>query len=176
MRAALSFLVLMGAFALVANAADDKKAAKKESPADAGLERFKQLAGDWVGKAGEGKDAHPVHVSYKVTSGGSTVLETITPSAEHEMVTAIHKDGDDLVLTHYCSLGNQPHMKAERSGDDKKIAFKFAGGANIKPDKDMHMHEATFTFVDKNTLKAEWTLYKDGKAATTVAFDLKRKK
>jgi hypothetical protein len=40
----------------------------------------------------------------------------------------------------------------------------------------MHMHEATFTFVDMDTLKAEWTLYNDGKVATTVAFDLKRKK
>ncbi len=155
-----------------------KEKPRKGGPADAGLERFKQLAGDWVGtiSGGEGKEKQEVRVNYKVTSAGSAVVETITPGSEHEMVTLIHKDGDDLVLTHYCALGNQPRMKAERGGDDKKIAFKFAGATNLKSDKDPHMHEAVFTFVDKDTLKAEWTHYHDGKAAGTAAFELKRKK
>ena len=38
------------------------------------------------------------------------------------------------------------------------------------------MHEVTYTFVDKDTLKAEWTHYNDGKAAGTVVFELKRTK
>ena len=53
-------------------------------------------------KLGEGKDAHEATVTYKVTSGGSAVVETIGPGTEHEMVTVIHPDGDDLMLTHYC--------------------------------------------------------------------------
>jgi hypothetical protein len=177
MRAALSVLVLLAATAVTASA-DEKEKPRKGSPADAGLERFKQLAGDWVGtiSGGEAKEKQEVRVSYRVTSAGSAVVETITPGSEHEMVTLIHKDGDDLVLTHYCALGNQPRMKAERGGDDKKIAFKFAGATNLKSDKDPHMHEAVFTFVDKDTVKAEWTHYHDGKAAGTAMFELKRKK
>ncbi len=103
-------------------------------------------------------------------------METIGPGTDHEMVTVIHPDGQDLMLTHYCALGNQPKMKAKTRGDDKKVAFEFVGATNMKSDKDMHMHSVTFTFVDKDNLKAEWTHYMDGKEAGTVAFDMKRKK
>jgi hypothetical protein len=176
-KAAVPFLVLLSAFALVANAADEKKEKPKESAADARFERFKQLAGDWVGPnpmpEAKGKD---MHVTYKVSSGGSAVVETIMPGTDHEMVTVITKDGDDLVLTHYCMLGNQPHMKAPGKGDTDKVAFKFVSAGNMKSDKEMHMHDATFTFVDKDTLKTEWSHWMEGKEAGKATFELKRKK
>jgi hypothetical protein len=174
-RAVLPFLALLSALAVTAYAADEKKEPLKPKPTiHAGLDQFKQLAGDWVGKdPHEGKD---MLVNYKVTSNGSAVVETIGPGTDHEMVTVIHPDGQDLMLTHYCALGNQPKMKAKTRGDDKKVAFEFIGATNMKSDKDMHMHSVTFTFVDKDNLRAEWTHYMDGKEAGTVAFDMKRKK
>jgi hypothetical protein len=141
-----------------------------------GFEQFKALAGDWAGKAKmDGKEIDAT-VTYKVTSGGSAVVETLGPGTAHEMVSVIHPDGDHLVLTHYCAIGNQPSMKAIESPDSKKIEFKFDHATNMKSDKDMHMHDVTFTFVDKDTLKAEWTHYTDGKPAGTAVFDFKRKK
>jgi hypothetical protein len=91
------------------------------------------------------------------------------------MVSVIHPDGNDVVLTHYCMLGNQPQMKASGSPDGNKVEFKFVRVTNAKSDKAMHMHDATFTFVDDNTLRTAWTLYNDGKAQKTEVFDLKRK-
>ena len=38
------------------------------------------------------------------------------------------------------------------------------------------MHNVTYTFVDKDTLKSVWTHYQDGKAAGDVVIELKRKK
>lgn len=92
------------------------------------------------------------------------------------MITMIHPDGDNLLLTHYCMLGNQPQMKASNKPDGNKVAFKFIRATNMKSDKEMHMHDATYTFVDKDTLKTEWTNYNDGKLDKTVVFELKRKK
>jgi hypothetical protein len=92
------------------------------------------------------------------------------------MVTVIHPDGDALLLTHYCMLGNQPHMKATPKAGDNKVAFEFIKATNLKSDKDMYMRSATFTFVDKDTLKTEWTHYKDGKESGKAVFELKRKK
>ena len=92
------------------------------------------------------------------------------------MVTVIHADGDALLLTHYCMLGNQPHMKAMPKAGDKTVAFEFVKATNLKSDKDMYMRSATFTFVDKDTLKTEWTHYKDGKESGKAVFELKRKK
>jgi len=176
-RVAASLLVLLSALAVAAQAGGDKKEPPKGSDKHAGLEKFKQLAGEWVGKEVEGgKAEQDIHVKYKVTAGGSAVVETLFPDTEQEMVTVIHQDGDDLVLTHYCMLGNQPHMKAEGKGDGKKIAFKFTGASNLKSEKAMHMHDAAYTFVDQDTVKTEWTHYKDGKEAGKVVFELKRKK
>ena len=79
-------------------------------------------------------------------------------------------------MTHYCMLGNQPRMRADAKADGNQIAFKFVGATNMKSDKDMHMHDVTYTFVDKDTLKAEWTHYMDGKKGGSVTFVLKRKK
>jgi hypothetical protein len=169
LRVALPFFI----FAIASSGtaiADDKKEAGKQSA----FEHFKQLAGEWVGKGGP--DGREMRVTYKVTSGGSAVIETITPGSDHEMVTMIHPDGDDLILTHYCMLGNQPQMKASGNADGNKVAFKFVKATNLKSDKDMYMHDATFTFVDKDTLKAEWTHFQDGKAAGNMVIELKRKK
>jgi hypothetical protein len=173
-RAALPVLILL-ALAAAPLAGQDQKPQGKDAGKHAGFEQFKQLAGEWVGK-GPDKDGPDVHVQYKVTAGGSTVVETVFPGTEHEMVTVIHPDGDDLLLTHYCHLGNQPQMKAAGKGGGNKIEFKFVRATNLKSDKDKHMHDVTFTFVDKDTLRSEWTLFKDGKAASQVAFEFKRKR
>jgi hypothetical protein len=173
-RAPLPFLVLL-AWVSGPIAGQDTKPAGKAADKHARLDLFKQLAGEWVGKE-QGKDGHEVRVRYAVTAGGSAVVETLFPGTEHEMVTVIHRDGDDLLLTHYCHLGNQPQMKATLNGDGKKIEFKFVRATNLKSDKDKHMHNATYTFVDKDTLKSEWTLFDEGKASGHVVFELKRSK
>jgi hypothetical protein len=170
-----SFLlvVVVAALGLAGLTADDRPEPKKEAK-HPGLEQFKQLAGEWAGKeVGKGME---VHVKYKVTAGGSAVVETLFPDTDHEMVTVITRDGDDLILTHYCMLGNQPQMKATGKGDGKEIPFKFVKAGNLKSEKEPHMHDTTYTFVDKDTLKTEWTHYQDGKPGGKVVFELKRKK
>jgi len=88
---------------LPAAQAQTEKKAHRESPA---LERFAGLAGEWVGKGMHGDMGHETRVVYKVSSAGSVVVETIDPGTDHEMITVIHPDGDSLLLTHYCMLGN----------------------------------------------------------------------
>jgi hypothetical protein len=165
-------MLVLAAFAVAVRAED-----KKPSPAGDRFEQFKQLAGEWVGTAtGHGPDQKDVHVQFKVTAGGSAVVETEFPGTDKEMVTVITPDGADLALTHYCMLGNQPHMKADGKGAADKVAFKFVGVGNANPDKDMFMHDVTYTFVDKDTLKAEWTHCHEGKVGGAVVIELKRKK
>jgi hypothetical protein len=171
-RAMISTLVF-AAFVATLLIADDKPHAANAGSNPA-FDQFKLLAGDWVGKE-KGKEGHEVHIQYKVTSGGTAVVETIMPGSDHEMVSVIHPDGKNLIFTHYCMLGNQPQMRAAGAGDGKKVEFKFVKATNMKSEKDMHMHEVSFTFVDKDTLKTEWTNFTDGKAAGQVVFELKRK-
>jgi len=87
-----------------------------------------------------------------------------------------HQDGKDLVLTHYCMLHNQPRMRAKLNGESNKLEFKFEGCTNLKSEKAPHMHDLTIEFVDKDHIKATWSLYKDGKLDMKTMLDLKRLK
>lgn len=160
------------AWSAVAGAQDKTEKAKSEN---APFDKFAQLAGEWVGKGIHGDSNEELHVVYKVTSGGSAVVETISPGTDHEMITVIHEDGDNLLLTHYCMLGNQPHLKAVPKKGENAIPFEFVSATNLKSDKDPHMRTVTYTFVDKDTLKSEWTHFNDGKEAGKAVLELKRK-
>ena len=152
-------------------------AAEKASSASAQrLEALKQLAGDWVQVGADGKATDRVVSSIRVTSGGNTVQETLFPGSDHEMVTMYHLDGDDLVLTHYCSLGNQPRLRAEPGGDINKIVFKFVSSTNLKSADDQHINGATLTLDGKDHFQAEWVSCKGGKTCHQVRLDLVRKR
>jgi hypothetical protein len=168
----LALLVLVAGI----RAADDNAA--KAPGKHAGLERLKKLAGEWVAADAQGKPTDQVVSVFKVTAAGSAVQETLFPGTSHEMVTVYHLDGKDLVLTHYCALGNQPRLKADPASPPNQLAFKFTGGSNLDASKDMHMHEGTITFVDDDHIESAWAAYKDGKPADghKVAMKLVRKK
>lgn len=142
--------------------------------ANAAFEKLKKLAGTWVDADAKGDDAKPVSV-FRVTAAGSAVVETLFPSQDHEMITVYHLDGDSLMLTHYCAAGNQPRMRASRFVDGK-LKMDFAGATNLKSDKDTHMHDALLTFVDDDHFQSEWTHYIQGKADSSVKFNLVRRK
>ena len=81
------------------------------------------------------------------------------------MVSVYYCDGDDLMLTHYCALGNQPRMKADPKSPPNQLRFQFAGGTNLDPAKDMHMHEGTFTFIDDDHIEFSGVAWVGGKPA-----------
>src|SRR3954468_12502941 len=107
-----TWIVGFVALPLVAGARGDE-AVTKAAPTHAGLEKLKKLAGTWVEADKDGKPTDKVVSVVKVTAGGSAVQETLFPGEPMEMVSVYHLDKGDLVMTHYCVLGNQPRMKAE---------------------------------------------------------------
>jgi hypothetical protein len=161
---ACTMVALVAASVSLAANADDMAAAR--------FEKFKSMAGDWTASGGDGS----VAANYKVTAAGSAVVETLFPGTPHEMVTVYTIDKGDLVLTHYCGAGNQPHMKAIPSGDAQTVSFEFDGGGNIKSPGDGHMHEAKYAFTDADHVKATWVYYQGGKPGKNEEFSLVRKK
>jgi hypothetical protein len=158
---------------------DDKTAPKAPPPAShPALERMKKLAGTWVAVGEDGKPTDQVVSVFKVTAAGSAVQETLFPGQAQEMVSVYYRDGDDLMMTHYCMLGNQPRMKADPKSPANQICFKFAGGSNLDPAKDMHMHEGTLTFIDEDHIEFCGVAWEGGKPAKghECAMKLVRKK
>ena len=90
--------------------------------------------------------------------------------------TTIINDGGGLVATHYCSMGNQPRMKAAApipAGDS--ISFRFVDVTNLKKPGSGHIKHLTVKFVDADHFVQEWT-HTDGKKEETMAFRWTRKK
>jgi len=142
---------------------EDKSEKPKTTPAHAGLERMKKLAGTWVEVGKDGKTTDKVVSVVKVIGGGGVVHETLFPGQPHEMVSVYYVEKGDLVMTHYCVLGNQPRMKADPKSPGNKLRFEFAGGTNLDPSKDKHMHEGTITFVDDDHIEWSGVCWENGK-------------
>ncbi len=140
--------------------------------APAALDLLKQLTGTWEGSGPDGK---AMRVSFKPVSEGTAVLETHDGDGHSDtMITIYHVDGGDLVLTHYCSMGNAPRMRAKVKPGQKEIVFAYMDGTNI--DKDAaHMHKLVVRFEDADHLTQEWTM-KDGAKETAMPLRFTRKK
>jgi hypothetical protein len=139
----------------------------------AGLEKLKGLVGTWVVPDKDGKPTEEVASVVKLTAGGTAIHETLFPGQPHEMVSIYTVDGSDLVMTHYCMLGNQPRMKAAPKSPANQIVFEFAGGSNLDPKKDKHMHAATLTFVDADHIEVHGIGWENGEPAKEMCGELK---
>lgn len=151
------------------------RAAPPSSPGARAFEKLKALAGAWEGKAGHGDALGPASVRWETISAGTAVMETLFPGTEHEMRSVYFMDGGDLVLTHYCAMGNQPRMRLSPASTERELAFEFAGGTNLDPAKDVHIHSGKITIVGPDALEAEWTVWGGGKQTGANRFVLARK-
>jgi hypothetical protein len=152
--------VAVAVFAVVILAAISAAA---QSSAQKSFDAMKSLAGEWEGNDQTGAN---VAVNYHMTGGGSALMSEIRsskPGHAEDMISMIHLDGDRLLLTHYCSAGNQPRMKATMSPDGKSITFDFVDGTNITKSQPGHMQRVIFTFTDENHHTEEWHFAAPGK-------------
>jgi|SRR5215469_17315458 len=143
----------------VATGVAGRASANSEVNAGTAFSRLKALVGDWDVESSQGK----THSRFELIAGGSVLLERFTEPGGQEMLTAYHLDGSRLVLTHYCSMGNQPHMVAEKfDGASGELDFAFASGSNICSDTG-HMHDAVFHLSSNDHFEAKWDFVEAGK-------------
>jgi len=166
--ASLASGVALLAASTVADSADSRRAPS--------LDAIKALTGTWVAADEAGQPTSQVMSEFRVTSGGHAVIETLFPGTEHEMISMYHMDGGDLVMTHYCTLGNRPHMKAEIDPTDGHIVFRCVSGGAIQCDKEMHMHEGHLRILAADRMNNSWHAMQDGKPVHEAKFNVVRRK
>ncbi|MGO8987449.1 MAG: hypothetical protein ACLQGU_08540 [bacterium] len=166
----LLFTCLLFIVSFVAYAGEGRKAPYSGSKE---YERMRGLIGAWEGTSNMGKEGQPIRVEYRLTAGGSAIVETLFPGTSEEMISVYHDSNGKLSMTHYCMLQNQPHMKLLRAGTDR-LDFMFAGGSNVDPKKDSHMHALTILFVDKDHIVHNWSFFEGGKEKSVTRLNLSR--
>jgi hypothetical protein len=155
------------------NAFADDDLSKGLAP-QAAFEQLKTLTGEWEGTAGPQSEGERVRVTYRVTANGSALIETEFAGSEHEMISVFHLDGDRLMMTHYCAMGNQPQMVLSGNSTNREMSFDFLGGTNMNPKTDGHIHAGRIRFLDSDTIESEWDFYSEGQKAESKTFYLSR--
>ena len=106
------------------------------------------------------RDDHPLRIRFYLTSGGNTVVESWEVGDRVHSLTLYHRDGDDLLATHYCPQGNQPRMRFIPS-DDGKLRFSFHDATDLDLESEQYQHDLWFDWSIEGLLN-RGEIYKDG--------------
>jgi len=147
---------------------------------------LKSLAGTWQGSVQASSDElqpevlphkgnpWPAQVTLRVTSRGNAIVHEMwnpqvpdDPARYDHPTTVFYLDGDRLMLTHYCDMGNRPSMAARSSPVGNTIEFDLVSISG--PLKIGYMNQAIFTPADANHHGEDWMALVGGK---TVKFHL----
>lgn len=140
------------------------------------FEKMKELVGVWEGKADMGKGMETIKATYELTSAGNAIVERLFVGLPHEMITVYYDFNGKLGMTHYCSLGNQPHMELMNPGENNMVFVLSEKNTNLSSVKETHMHALKISFDGRNSITHTWTLYEKGEKKSDVVIQLARTK
>ena len=144
MKSMLFIVLLITFLALGAKAGEPNQLVDSE----AAFELLKQgLVGEWKGRIVH--SAEPVEASFYLTGNESAIVEYIgrpqRPAAS--MSTVYHLADEHLQLTHYCSMQNQPRLRAASvSPDGKTINFELLDVTNLTRSGNRYTHKMQISF------------------------------
>jgi hypothetical protein len=106
------------------------------SPA-ATFDELKKLCGEWTGTNADGRTEK---VSYRMVANDTVLVEAWVLGSGREALTLYHRDGNDLIATHYCPRGNQPRLKLKSASSEKGFVFEFVSATNLPDPEAAHQH------------------------------------
>ncbi len=148
--------------------------AEHPSPLPMPFELVKTLVGTWHGNNQALDGQETITVEYTLTAKGTAVIERVFPNTPKEMVSIYTQDGHQMVMTHYCLLGNQPRMRTSRPVNGNAITLSYIDGTGMRSVHDKHMHELTLTLIDDRHINHEWTVFENGRETITQTFAFAR--
>jgi len=148
------------------------RARAAETKGSTGFDGLKSLVGEWEGKSADGKTAV---LTSRLVSGGSAIEETLNVTGEPSMLTVYHVDGARLMVTHYCSSGNQPRMVTENAGNAGHLTFHYLDATNLASKDSGHMKQLAVSVQDADHFTQEWTWAEKGQEKTELIHFTRKK-
>ncbi|HXJ45290.1 MAG TPA: hypothetical protein VNK47_01350 [Candidatus Dormibacteraeota bacterium] len=149
----------------LATAFSARSSAGEKARSAAAFEKLISLVGEWEGT----NTAGHVKATYTLVSGGTALMERLQSANEPEMITLYSLDGDHLMMTHYCSAGNQPQMKTATITElNGSLTFQMYQVTGLKTADEGHMTGLTLTMPDKDHFTQQWTYSEKGKSQADV--------
>ena len=108
---------------------------------DAAFETFKGLQGKWAIHS-EGKTLS-IEMTYEVGSKGSIVTEQFGKE-----LSVIYRDGQSLLMTHFCNGGNQPRLRLKDLNVPGLLEFEMFDITNLKSPDAAHVQRIIYRVID----------------------------
>lgn len=148
-----------------------------ESPAadapNSEFEKLKQMAGNWEVSSPEGDSYGKAHLA--VTAAGTAVIETTFAGTSREMITVYTQNGKRLSATHYCSVGDHPHLLSAGSDTADRIKFDSVDITRVSQSPAAYMRGLEIFFLSDGRMRHERQFYKDDRPSKFVVLIFTRK-
>lgn len=172
----LASIVLLASLTLGGCATRTLNVVSQAEPSTAeAFEELKKLQGTWMMTAPDGTTS--VGSVFSVSSNGSVVREIMFPGMPHEMTNLYHLDGDSIVVTHYCAMGNQPRMRCTNP-EGNSFVFTLFDVTNLTANPQTgsidHMGDLTLTISSPTTIQQHWKGFSNGAGSEPTVIDLTR--
>ncbi len=125
------------------------------------FERLKSLVGIWQK---EGSENSHFQIEFYLTANETVLVEKWMRKGVPHSLTLYHKDGKDVLATHYCPQGNQPRLKLKPASSDATLSFDFLDATNLKSEDDNHQHNLSIEFADDSHIIRKESYRKSGQS------------
>ena len=135
--------------------------ATQDAAHDLAAESFadlKQLVGVW---RQADKPQSPLRIRFSLTAGGTVLVEEWLRGDQPHSLTLYHRDGPDLLATHYCPQGNQPRLIASFPTTGKALQLNFRDATDLDAAQESHLVQLGFAFTGPDRMTRAET-YREG--------------
>ena len=135
-----------------------------QGSADGGFETFKGLQGKWAIQS-NGKTLS-IEMLYDIGSKGTIVTEQFGKE-----LSVIYRDGESLLMTHFCNGGTQPRLRLKENTRSGRLEFEMFDLTNLKSPEAAHVQRIIYTIVNDRKIELE-IVWKEGKAEESEKYTL----
>lgn len=135
------------------------------------FDQMKSLVGYWK-RADKNNTEFKIH--FEPTANETVLVETWLYKNKKHSMTMYHRDGDNLLATHYCPQGNQPRLQMTEVGQSNDIVFEFRDATNLHSQSDSHQHSLRFNLADVNNSITRGETYRSQKGEESTELILER--
>lgn len=154
--------IWMSALVLGSIALSGAAPANQSTVQDTAASRFEVMTGlVGVWRRADKPDS-PLRIRFSLTAGGTVLVEEWLRGDQPHSLTLYHRDGSDLLATHYCPQGNQPRLVASTAHAADALVFKFRDATDLDAQHESHLVELGFELSAPDQMKRSETYRQNG--------------
>jgi hypothetical protein len=107
-------------------------------------------------------------MTYEIGSKGSIVTEQFGKE-----LSVFYRDGQSLLMTHFCNAGNQPRLRLRENTRPGVFEFQMFDITNLQSADADHVERVVYRIIDDKTMDLE-IVWKNGKSEESEKYTLTR--